>query len=425
MAEPVLTTQFKYDVKPAITSSTSLRVVSNPINGTSFAGANSSKIIFEIPGATTGVFLNCEQSYLSFSVACAEPTIQAYVDCSAYSFFDRFVLSHNGVILEQFDSQYGLLCNIAMDMQCSDTQRKGTLSLTSGTTANTGNDLPAVATAGIQLSSNLSAPTYFALPLLSGIIGTMASKYFPLQALSGAPLRIELTLNPYALNMASGVNNGYTMNNLELVTEQIQLDKAAAKWIHDRTMAVNNGRYVLPNSTWRIFNQTVPALSTTASLLIPIKVRSLRSIIVSHRNAPDTVSPVVSKMRRQGGLRNYQMMIGSYLYPQRPVDNPVMMFQELQKAWGSCSTTAVDGVFTRNNYTATNSGSFLVGVDTESITNKGEVLSSGINTLIDNVMYMPTWTSQLPAGINLRVDFFCLFDQNLVIDQFGQCTIEL
>ena len=136
-----------------------------------------------------GSFLNTRMSYLKFKVTNtgtdAAHTIDA--DLNIASIFDRLELYHRANFLEQVHS-HGFLVNLWHDMTGS-TAAHGTTSNflegQNGTTVRTGEAIPGGAVGANNIPSRV-----FCIPLLSGIIRVLQSKYLPTGDMIAGDLRL-------------------------------------------------------------------------------------------------------------------------------------------------------------------------------------------------------------------------------------------
>lgn len=404
-----LTSALMYNQKPSAIASRSIRSSIAPSNGSTFAGQNAQTIRLSIPCGVRGQYLNPGQTFLKFSVE-HFATQGASVDGSIYQMFQRLVISHNGVQLEQIDA-YGNISNMLLDLNVNASQRACDMGIMLGCS----NELVGI---------NLDVPgtkTWFNMPILSAFF-SMCDKYLPIGDMTG-DLLVELTLDPAGFKWVDTATDfRYTVADVELLAEIVELDPAVASAIRKETMS-RDGAFKIPMTSWRNYNTTIPASQTGASLLVPIKVNSMKNILVSIRNQSDVTSTIASKWRRQGGttFKQYWWTIGSHQVPSKPVTNLFESYCELQKSMHDLSVGNGDSILTRNTYAGDR---FMVGVELESLTHRSDIINSGLNTNSINIYYAPEYTSAQIMDINVkRVDFYAHYDLLLLVDGDGQCNV--
>ncbi len=148
--------------------------------------------MLNVPCGHKGQFLNQKLSYLKFkvkntSVITAEEVAagkQATItpDYSISSLIARLETYHGSNLLEQIH-EYRLLHTMWLDVTgCNDAH------------ASTGNVMEGIG--GLRVGEDLvvGESRVYTIPLLSGIVGCMQSKYLPTGDMSAGDLRVEITL---------------------------------------------------------------------------------------------------------------------------------------------------------------------------------------------------------------------------------------
>jgi hypothetical protein len=175
-------------------------------------------------------------SYLKFrvtntSVRTAEeinlgPLATLAPDYSVSSLIYGLSVYHGSNLLEQIH-EYGLLHTLWTDMTgCGDAH------------LSTGNVLEGMGSS-VRVGENLTVgeTRVYAIPLLSGIIGCMQSKYLPTGDMSAGDLRVEITLanNNSGIVVSQEVTTAGTMSwkvsEVELMLEYVELNSSAAQII--------------------------------------------------------------------------------------------------------------------------------------------------------------------------------------------------
>ena len=414
-----LTSSLFYTNKPGAVASRAIRSSITPANASTFAGHNSAQIRLEIPTGIPGQYLDCQQSYLKFAVAVTSGN-SPKIDGAVYSIFDRMQISHNGVVLEAID-QYAHLCTMVQDITVSITSRAFDMNIYAGTHINAIGE-------GESLTTDATGNTkaWFCIPLVSGIMGTMQSKFLPIGDMRGT-FELSLTLSPYGLTLANDTAAlAYTVSDVEYMASIVELDPNVAGMIRKESLSRSDNMpaFQIPCTSWRNYSSSVALGNTAASVLVPVKVRSLKNILVSQRVQAEVTTTVGSKhYRRVGGtdFKSYQWRVGSYMIPQKPVNNTVEAYTELSKSMHNMSFTN-EGQIARTNYFGAGDGKlFAIGLELESFSHRQETINCGIDSNNILVFWEPTWTAGIPA--NRRVDFFCNHDLLLLIDANGQSSV--
>jgi hypothetical protein len=394
-----------YTQKPSAIASRSIRSSIAPSNGSSFAGQNAQTIRLSIPCGVAGQYLNPGQTFLKFSVDMGVSGVK--VDGSIYQMFQRLVISHNGVVLETIDA-YGFLANMLLDLNVNNSQRARDQNVMLGTLDDS---------QGIAMAAP-GTKTWFNMPILSAFF-SMNDKYLPLSSLQG-DLNIEFTLDPAGFVWgATPANTNYTVADVELLAEIVELDPAVDSAIRKETLS-RDGAFKIPMTSWRNYNTTIAGSQTAASLLVPIKVNSMKNILIGMRNQESVTSATASKWARIGGdtFKSWWSSIGSHQQPAKPVNNIFESYCELQKSMHDLSVGNGDSILSRDTYSGSR---FMVGIELESLTHRSDIINSGLNTNGINIYYAPEFTS---ADTKVkRVDFFAHYDMLLLIDPTGQASV--
>lgn len=418
-----LPTSLAYMSKPSAVASRSVRASIAPVNGSTFNGPQSQTIRLEIPTGVQGQYLNPAQSYLKFSLRGSGDFTSAKLDQSVYSIFSRLVISHNGVVLEDIN-EYGVLANLLLDFSCSASQLDNDLNVMIGTTALTNATTGQVGGAALptkNTTTNLTDKMWFNMPLLSSFFTMLGDKYLPIGDIKNE-LRVELTLAPQGLIWTGGTAAGssYEVSDVELLTEIVELDPAVAAEIRKETLS-REGAFKIPVVQWRNYNSSIPSLSAMASVIVPAKFNSLKTILVTQRLQTNVTTYNLSKNERIGGsasFGNYWFQIGSHFVPSKPVANVWEAYAELQKSMHDLSLANGDSILSRNTYT---DRKFMIGVELESLSHRSDVLNSGLNTTSLNIYWNPQFSSVVSD--TRRVDFFAHYDGLVMIDPIGQMNI--
>jgi len=146
-------------------------------------------------------------------------------DFNIASVISRLELCHGSNLLEQIH-EYGLLVNLWHDICGNSTAFGSTGNLLEGQTAETSSPRTGEAIAGA------GASRVFCIPLLSGIVGVLQSKYLPTGDMTAGDLRLELTLAPSAYGVVgAAIASNYTVYEVEMMLEYTNLASDAARMV--------------------------------------------------------------------------------------------------------------------------------------------------------------------------------------------------
>ncbi|GMI02288.1 hypothetical protein TrLO_g7398 [Triparma laevis f. longispina] len=261
------------------------------------------------------------------------------------------------------------------------------------------------------------------IPLISAIVGLNADKYIPLGAMTASDsLRIELTLASIGAPVlcANADDTGtFTVSDVEYVANIVKLSDDAESMVR---RSVGNGKYRIHGDSFRSFNSTLDNGVNNSQIHIPIKVSSLKTLFVIHRiqasiNAKNKLSIT---NRSRADLTEYYFQIGSTRIPQKPVKfdaNGAEIQVELQKAFHSFAKKQHQISYFKSAFVKTavgdDAGAFLVGMDMEAFSGKGDVINQGMSTISQNIFFVGSYDTVPGATL---VTSFCHFDQILEID---------
>eukprot|EP00873_Tetraselmis_striata_P013010 jgi/Tetstr1/433274/TSEL_022562.t1 len=367
--------------KPASIAGTTHRQTVPAYNGTTFGGQQT--ILINIPCGRRGHYLNTRMSYLRFSVKNKDTANTFQPDYTAASFIQSLSVYHGANLLEQIH-EYNALFHLFMDLQGSFEELIGAGNIlygTSGTTKREGATLAADST------------TYFCIPLMSGIIGGLQSKYLPTGAMTGGDLRLELTLA--ATNAAvEGTAPDWEIGNVELQLEVVEVTSEV-----DRMIQQTNPRYVISYESFANYTNSIESAEGQISKLIPARFSSLKTLYTIFRKQTDLTADASKSVtsRPTCGLKNWYYSVSGENIPQTPVRENVESFAELQKALHVFGSADNNSTFTLANYTGAAGGSadnaFAIGQNLEVLSHKSTLTESGKNTLNTNCYLLGSVTT--------------------------------
>jgi hypothetical protein len=179
----------------------------------------------------------------------------------------------------------------------------------------------------------------FTLPLVSGVVGSLCCKLFPLHALN-SDLMLHLTLAstntavcnnyiPTSFDPTREATIGGLTGNADLIAVSYRMEEiafhanivevsAAAQAMLDQA---TGGQYVIPSCSYRNFTHTLTAGSTNNEFPVPARFTSIKSMIACQRassslDRPDRFS-LTSRIKNH--MTAIQYRVGSLLVPQEPI----------------------------------------------------------------------------------------------------------
>lgn len=337
------------------------------------------------------------------------------------------------------------------------------------------------ATRGAILADNSHIVTYtFAIPLVSGILGVQMGKYIPVGSLA-ADIRLELGLAPFEqafktvavykkggstihfdpktihdaassktlFGSSVSANTPYKveLKNFELQLEYIEVSSDVQMAIEAST----GGQYVMSFDSYHDFQNTIPAGPGSITQLIGAKFSSIKTIYTAFRdqyqinnvcypgvtsrvnpfstlpNRPEYKHDAIStwSRRRYESGTGWQYMVGSTLYPPKPVQSDEESFMEYVKSnhmvanqnrqglvdlthWGISArrdeSAQVAGVPTAWNQYCMTGGTFLMAQNFESQSHKSHLTESGINTLAQTMYMVARFPNKKKIGTDACYD---------------------
>jgi hypothetical protein len=387
--------------KPASVKGTTHRQTVPAYNGSSFKGQQT--ILINIPTGRRGHYLNTRMSYLRFKVTNNHSTAGMSLDYSASCFIQSLALYHGSNLLEQIH-EYNALYHFLLDMQGSEESVERAGSILQGSAS--GREGRTIAAAG---------EVYFCIPVLSGVIGPLQSKYMPLGQATGGDLRLELTLAAANTAVVSTSDADWAISDVELNLEFVEIDSEV-----DRMIQQANQRYVISCESFANYTNTIEAASSAKqnNLLIPARFSSLKTLYTFFRLQEDVTKKESKSVsaRPYPTLKNWYYQVSGENIPSTPVRETVESFAELQKAlhtFGAADNTSLitEAIYTEASGATTNAG-FAIGQNLETLSHKSTLTESGKNTLNTNCYLL----GETNINKNLQVSTFAHFDMVLVLE---------
>jgi len=309
-----VTERLAYIEKPSAVDSKSYTHSCLPVNGATFSPGSIIRI--DIPCSGHGQYLDSQNSYLKFTINNLSQNSGSNeiisIDGHASSFINRLMVLYSGYTLEDINS-YNEIHSILFDNNISYDERRTLHSITAGTNASDTVRTGAAIAAGGSL-------TVF-VPLISQVLGLNADKYIPLGKMTASDsLRLELTLENAGIPVLcanAGGSGQFSVTDVEYVAQIVKLSDEAESMVSRST----GGVYRVHGDTFRSFNVTVNSGVNSASINVPVKVSTLKTVFVSHRAQASTTNNQGHYItgRDRADMTEFYLQVGSVRLPQKPI----------------------------------------------------------------------------------------------------------
>ena len=465
------------DVLPLAVESKSRRRTFFPTNGSIFQDDTNNivRIYF-----SADALLNTQHSFLPFPGTFPANTVG--IDfAGGHSFIRRLRVEQSGTILEDIQNYNKLMGGIVLPCQCGHDYLKersitegvmGPGGSNAGTVANFQASAPLTVTAigavgGVlgqaagRMAGNVSnnilsqigaGGSYdFCIPLTSGLFNN--EKLIPLMLMS-APLTIEIELAPHVQAVTAAGAGTYTWTNVRYIANLVEVGQDVAQQLR-MVQEMSGGVLTLAGQTYRHFSGQVAAGQTENVVNIPARVKSMKSLFFYSKGAAaDANGNYDIGAGGTMGITEYQLKIGSVVYPPTPVQcqhrggiavgltggQRAEQLMELAKAWGNVGSTKGLGALTSLTYGNTletepvgaavnaypSSGgqySFCpYGLDLEAF--QRVAIESGVNTA-DRSLPISLITGHNGAQAAQTLDAFVLADALFYINSDGSMSVSV
>lgn len=397
-----LTDSLVFSPKPSAVTGSKLRSNFPAYNASTFAPGATAMV--NIACGRRGQYLNTRQSFLKFAIKNKNATAanKLKLDYSASSFISRIDVYHASVLLESISS-YGALYTLLQDVSASADEQLNAGSILEG--------MSSTNRVGVEISG--SDTVTFCVPLLSGIVGTLQSKYLPLGAMSAGDLRLEITFADQKDPVTSASYYDWEVSSLEYVAEIVEIAADAQAMIEQ----ANASGYRISYDSFFNHSATVASGTSSLSLLIPAKYQSLKTLWTIFRKDAyfsDASKATVSARINPIGTGSFYYSIAGHNVPATPVRSTPEAYAEVVKANHAFGALGFGGgVIDLSEYGNTGDGAFCIGMDLETLSHKSKVTDSGINTVGATVLLNATLGSA--TTVSLRADTWSHFDGWLVV----------
>lgn len=437
---------------------------------------NSQNIQLDIPAGNSGSWIDTRQTTISFRVnyecLSAGATYRvAALPClrgGAFSFFDGLqVLSPQGSVLESI-SELSLVYNALTQLQMSNSDRDGA-SLGYGFFAS-GNDnvvkghtLPILGDTSADLTGTSNVTFSYSYPLISSVIGTGASKFFPISSIPKLQLLLTTTnILPITLvtnTAGTAATFRVTISDIVLNLQYVTLPPSANQMIES---SLHDGKYYLQGNTWRVAASTLSAgTSGFNSIIAGVRGSSVKSVLYSFHELSSLRSPYGKFDSKNPIAQTICFNSASIRYPSLPLEallHPARVQTELFRAVGAfnspnlksaglperfcrlplggdAQSLTANGATQDYYYTVQESvsgsavtdlnkgqSSFFFGVDTESVNSQG--ILSGINMNSSQAFL----ELNIAKSVTNAHTVFCMscLDSIIIVDaRSGQCEVRV
>jgi hypothetical protein len=294
-------------VKKRAVASRSFRTKITPSNGSTFTGGNT--INLDLPGNLAGQYYNPNQMYLKFKVQNSVAAVQ-FDRAGAVGCIKRIQIQTAGAQLYDCNN-WNVLATALMDTDCSADWKASSGSILMGTQ---GDQLQGEALGAA------AARTYCVPMMLNPLSMTTPHRLIPAFSLSALQFRITLendTIVGKTGTLAAPGAPVFTYSDVEMVCLMTELSPGAQSQIDSMT----GGQYNILANSYLNSQATLAAGVSSLTANLGISVSSLERILVVHRPSASATAAGAFSLgnRTTSGLTEFQFLINSENYPQRPI----------------------------------------------------------------------------------------------------------
>ena len=438
------------DVLPLAVESKARRRTFFPTNGATFVSDGANIIRIDL---SADALLDTQHSYLRFTYTGPAGNNSAIDFAGGHSFIRRLRIEQSGTVLEDIQSYNRLMGAIVLPCQ-SGYDHKATRTLTEAikgdgaqdgaiqvATVNTAAD-GASTLRNIGLGNNFQtqfgngANYTFCIPLTSGLLN--CEKLVPLMLMS-APLTVEIELaNEVQAIVQNGAATSYQISDVRYVANLVEVGADVSQQLR-MLQEVSGGVLTLAGQTYRHFTGAIAA-ATDNVINVPARCKSIKSIFFASQGAgADANTTYDIGTGGHMNLNEYQIKIGSVVYPPTPVrcngmivgatSEPLM---ELEKSWGNVGSRAglgentnISNFYSQESARATTNAAYRFapfGLDMEAF--QRVAIESGVNTA-DRSLPISLILQHNPAATASNLDVFVLADALFYVNQDGSMSVSV
>ena len=309
----------------------------------------------------------------------------------------------------------------------------------------------------------------FSIPLMNGLLGSTQDKMVPLQMLGSSPLTIEIELAD-GLDIGSYAAGGaaaptYIIDDVRYIAQLVEVGPEVDAQLR-MVQEVSGGKLVMNGVDYTHFSGNVAAgQSGITTINVPARRKSLKSLFFVGASQTYVAGPAGNHSQSfnlsYGGhmtLTDYQIKIGSVVYPPTPVDCQFQgvagttafvrgeAFSELSKCWGSAASVHGTGSLSTLNYCVSRGNAVEItrdtgvgvavasfefapfGMDLESF--QRTALESGVNTADRSlpISLLLNIGGGNPGGLAndaFNIDAYVAYDSLYFIDSIGNIRVSM
>jgi len=453
------------DVLPLAVESRSRRRTFFPVNGSTFNSAGANIIRIDL---SADALLDTQHSYLRFDFT-PNTNSCGFDTAGGHAFIRRIRVEQSGTILEDINAYNRLMGGIVLPCQSGiDHHRERTITehvrdagqledLADGTTLAQNYQALATSSASGALTQgghhnandqiDTTETATFCIPLNTGLLNN--DKLIPLMLMS-APLTIEIELAPSIQPVCWVTNNtgDYDIANVRYIANLIEVGQDVAGQLR-MVQEMSGGVLTLAGQSYRHFTGTLSNGAGDQVVNVPARVKSMKSLFFVSSGERDLFSTYDVSFGGNLSLDNYQLKIGSVVYPPTPIqckfgngdpDKTGVTFKrseplmELAKAWGNVGSTKGLGQLRALNYAqskGTKAGSTgevvyaPFGMDLEAF--QRVAIESGVNTADRSLpisLILGFDGTNAPAN-NTQLEVYVLADALFYINGDGSMSVSI
>ena len=223
-----------------------------------------------------------------------------------------------------------------------------------------------------------SSEQFFAIPLISGVLGTLTSKMLPLGMMNNI-LVIELTFADNETAAAITDTNTWVVSDVEYEAVIVQLGAEVDAEIR----RLNSSGVRIGSQTFMSHANVVPANSTATNLLISSNASSDKTLFTTFRKQLDVrkkeSKSLTWRVNPFGDTGSWNYSVPGLRIPAKPVITNVEAYAELQKALHAFSSIDSNGLHTKAFWSLAAGGSYIAAHDLERFSHKSDTAESGID----------------------------------------------
>jgi hypothetical protein len=456
------------DVLPLAVESRARRRTFFPVNGQSFASNGANIIRIDL---SADALLDTQHSYLRFKFTAPAGHTSGVDFSGGHGFIKRLRIEQSGVVLEDINSYHRLMGAIVLPCQSGNDHHKerslteairpegGAAVIGAATTqaesviqsgaayAQTRHDARNAVRVHNGEDQLVATSEYtFCIPLNSGLLN--CDKLVPLMLMS-APLTIEIELAPETEPIIqAGAAAAYTISDVRYIANLVEVGGDVAQQLR-MVQEMSGGVLTLAGQTYRHFTGQIAGGAGDRVVNVPARVKSMKSLFFACQDRVSGLSDRTKFTISFGGnmgLDEYQLKIGSVVYPPTPVKCDFRdgsngtggaggkkgeQIMELAKAWGNVGSNKGLGQLDRVTHAAVldtapaTGGAYTFcpfGLDLEAF--QRVAIESGVNTADRSLPI-----SLILKGTNdtnaVNVDCYVLADALFYINADGSMSVSV